>query len=104
LIDSPKQGVVVITQRGVDVLKKNPSSIDARFLKQFAEFVDFQSAKREEENIQAGIIDDRSIETPEEALETAYQRIRKSLALDILNKVMTLSPAFFEKLVVELLC
>lgn len=31
------------------------------------------------------------------------KKIRKSLALDILNKVITLPPAFFEKLVVELL-
>jgi restriction system protein len=103
LIDSPKQGVVVITQRGVDVLKKNPSSIDARFLRQFSEFLEFQGAKRVDEDIETEIIDDRSTETPEEALETAYQRIRKSLAQDILNKVMTLPPAFFEKLVVELL-
>jgi restriction system protein len=35
-------------------------------------------------------------------LETAYQKIRKSLAQDLINKVITLPPAFFEKLVVEL--
>lgn len=102
LIDSPKQGIVVITPRGIDVLKRNPTSINARFLKQFAEFVEFQSPKTENDD-QADLIDDTSTETPEEALETAYQKIRKSLAQDILNKVMTLSPAFFEKLVVELL-
>jgi Restriction endonuclease len=103
LLDSPKQGVVVITQRGVDVLKKNPHEINARFLKQFAEFVEFQNSKNESEKGQSDLIDDTSTETPEEALESAYQKIRKSLAQDILNKVMTLSPAFFEKLVVDLL-
>jgi len=42
-------------------------------------------------------------ETPEESLEIAYQRLRKSLAQDLLNKVISLPPSFFEKLVVELL-
>lgn len=37
------------------------------------------------------------------SLEYSYQKIRKSLAQDLLNKVAILPPAFFEKLVVELL-
>ena len=102
LIDSPKQGIVVITKRGLEVLKKNPSSIDVKFLKQFSEFVEFQSTKREDDTITVDQVEEVSTETPEEALETAYQKIRKSLAQDILKKVITLSPAFFEKLVVEL--
>lgn len=103
LIDSPKQGLVVITKRGLDVLKRKPGSIDVKFLKQFSEFVQFQTTKRDEEGTVASLIEDTSIETPEEALETAYQKIRKSLAQDLLNKIITLSPAFFERLVVELL-
>ena len=103
LLDSPKQGIVVITKRGLDVLKANPASIDVKFLKQFSEFVEFQTTKRGDEIVDVDSNDDVSIETPEEALETAYQKIRKSLAQDLLNKVITLSPAFFEKLVVELL-
>jgi len=102
LIDSPKQGQVVITKRGLDVLKKKPDAIDVRFLKQFSEFVEFQTAKREDESSEIDTAEDISTQTPEEALETAYQKIRKSLAQDLINKVITLSPAFFEKLVVEL--
>lgn len=103
LIDSPKQGTVVISKRGLEVLKKNPPSIDVKFLKQFSEFVEFQTTKGEEESQAIDKVEDISTETPEEALETAYQKIRKSLAQDLLNKVITLSPAFFERLVVELL-
>jgi restriction system protein len=101
LLDSPKQGIVTITQRGIDALKRNPASIDVKFLKQFSEFVDFQATKRDDNSV--GSEEETSTETPEEALETAYQKIRKSLAQDLLNKVVSLSPAFFEKLVVELL-
>ena len=103
LIDSPKQGIVFITTRGQDVLKKNPKSIDVKFLKQFSEFVEFQTAKREDSGIAVDSSEDTSKQTPEEALETAYQKIRKALAQDLINKVMKLSPAFFERLVVELL-
>lgn len=100
LIDSPKQGIVVISKRGLDVLKKKPTSINVKFLKQFSEFVEFQTSKREDE---IEITEEQSIQTPEELLETAYQKIRKSLASELINKVVELSPAFFEKLVVELL-
>lgn len=102
LIDSPKQGIVVISKRGLDVLNKKPSSINVKFLKQFSEFVEFQTSKREDE-IETETSEEQSIQTPEESLETAYQKIRKSLASELINKVVELSPAFFEKLVVELL-
>ncbi len=102
LIDSPKQGVVVISKRGLDVLKKRPTSIDVRFLKQFTEFIEFQNTKRDDEH-ESENSDEQSSQTPEELLETAYQKIRKSLASELINKVVNLSPAFFERLVVELL-
>ena len=101
LIDSPKQGIVLITQRGLDVLNSNPDFIDVKFLKQFSEFIEFQTSKKEDDSSSSDTAEDNS-QTPEEALETAYQKIRKSVALDLINKVLTLSPSFFEKLVVEL--
>ena len=102
LIDSPKQGIVIISKRGIEVLKKKPSSINVKFLKQFSEFVAFQTVKREDES-ETETSEEQSIQTPEELLETAYQKIRKSLASELISKVVELSPAFFERLVVELL-
>jgi restriction system protein len=102
LIEAPKRGTVVITERGHSIIKKNPALINVRLLKnELPEFADFLKAKRGDEETET--IDDNSNQTPEETLETAYQKIRKSLAQDLINKVMTLSPAFFERLVVELL-
>ncbi len=102
LIESPRQGIVTISKRGLEVLKKKPITINVKFLKQFSEFVEFQTAKREDDDENENS-EDFSAETPEESLETAYQKIRKSLASELINKVIELSPAFFEKLVVELL-
>lgn len=104
LIDSPKQGIVIISRRGIEVLKKKPSSINVKFLKQFSEFVAFQTEKREgESETETETSEEQSIQTPEELLEMAYQKIRKSLASELISKVVELSPAFFERLVVELL-
>lgn len=101
LIDSPKRASIIITTRGQDVLKQKLERIDVKFLKQYSEFLVFQNLRSSEENE----VDTEEIitKTPEETLETAYQRIRKSLGEEIINKVIEQKPDFFEKLVVELL-
>lgn len=104
LLDSPRRATFVITQIGLDTLKKNPDRVDAKYLRQFPAFLEFQNASRndnetEEETTVIAV----SEQTPEENLDKAYQRIRKSLASELLQNVVDLSPIFFERLVVELL-
>ena len=105
LIDSPRRAMVVITDLGQEILKTNPDRIDAKFLRQFPSFLEFQNASRteSEETEEEVITKDTTEQTPEETLDLAYRRIRKALAAELLNKVVELSPAFFERLVVELL-
>ena len=104
LLDSPKRATFVITQIGLDTLKKKPDRVDAKYLRQFPAFLEFENASRndnetEEETTVIAV----SEQTPEENLDKAYQRIRKSLASELLQNVVDLSPTFFERLVVELL-
>lgn len=103
LLDSPKRATFVITQTGLDTLKKNPNRIDAKYLRQFPAFLEFQNASRGDNDSEEVVTAETNEQTPEENLEKAYQRIRKSLASELLNKVVELSPTFFERLVVELL-
>ncbi|MCU0437936.1 MAG: restriction endonuclease [Raineya sp.] len=100
LLDSPKRGFVIITDLGLETLAKNLNKIDAKYLKQFPSFMEFQNSSRFETTSLDIVEQD---ETPEENLDKAYQNIRKSLATELLNRVIELSPNFFEKLVVELL-
>lgn len=102
LIDSPKRGILRISNKGLDVLQTKPDRINVKFLQKFPEFVEFQSLKRDE-NESIAVTDSDIEQTPEESLDISYQKIRKALALELLNKVMSLTPSFFEKLVVELL-
>ena len=104
LLDSPKRAIFVITQIGLDTLKKKPDRIDAKYLRQFPAFLEFLNASRNDnETEEEIIIVETNEQTPEENLDKVYQRIRKSLASELLNRVVELSPIFFERLVVELL-
>lgn len=104
LIDSPKRATVVITDLGRQILVQNPTRIDAKFLRQFDSFNEFINANKTDTEGYADIITPlQTDQTPEETLDKAYQQIRKSLASELLTKVVEFSPAFFERLVVELL-
>jgi restriction system protein len=104
LIDSPKRASFVITELGLQTLKKKPDRIDAKYLRQFPAFLEFVHAgKNDTENEEEPIAQEISAQTPEENLDRAYQRIRKSLASELLTKVIDLPPAFFERLVIDLL-
>lgn len=106
LLDSPKRATFIITDLGRLTLGKNPDRIDAKYLRQFDSFNEFINASKpegEKEDINSTTITPVTDQTPEETLDRAYQRIRKSLASELLNKIIELSPAFFERLVVELL-
>jgi len=104
LLESPKRATFIITELGLQTLKENPKHIDAKYLRRFPAFLEFQNASRSNSDSEEEIkVQEPSEETPEENLDLAYQRIRKSLAIELLNKVVELSPVFFERLVVELL-
>jgi len=96
LLESSRRGYVKITDRGLDVLKENPKEINVKFLKKYPEFEEFHKAQKKEKQ-------EVSISTPAELLETTYQSIRNEIAEELLDTVKSLSPSFFEKLVVELL-
>ncbi len=104
LLDSPKRGFVVITSDGQSVLRENPSRIDAKYLRRFSSFLEFQSVSRNDSYSDS----DRNVEsafvaTPIEQLDAVYKGIRETLATELLVKVIELSPSFFERLVVDLL-
>lgn len=105
LLDAPKRGILIITERGLAVLKKKPKTIDNNLLKQFPEFLQFQSFKKDENTMGSGRIipDEENTQTPQETIDNAYHKIRQALVQELLEGIKSLSPAFFEKLVVELL-
>ncbi len=106
LLEATRRGYYRITQRGRDLLKKKPPKINVKLLSQFPEFKQFQNLKgtRSGEKVKdSGNTLDFAGTTPSEALEKAYENLRDELAEDLLNKLKQTTPAFFERIVVELL-
>lgn len=104
LLESPRRGALRITARGKQILGDNPARIDVKYLERFPEFIEFRDASRNNrETTTTESVAIATEQTPEEALELAHQRLRISLAQDILSRILSCSPTFFERLVVELL-
>jgi restriction system protein len=104
LLESTGRGKFRITERGRDILKSNPSRIDNKVLSKFPEFIAFITPRgtadqREESNED----DEKQTGTPEEVLESSYQSLRTELAQDLLGRLKTSTPRFFEGVVVDLL-
>lgn len=105
LIESPQRGVWRISAKGKQVLAERPERIGIKFLEQFPEFAEFRAPKREEErSAQASASQETaSGETPEEVLETVYEKLQGDLQTELLRRVKAASPRFFEELVIDLL-
>jgi restriction system protein len=105
LLEMTRRSYYKITERGDKVLRSNPSRIDMKYLEQFPEYVEFRESDsgRRRPQVEISQAPDVVTKTPEEILEDAYQEIRDNLAQELLVVVKQSSPAFFERLVVELL-
>ena len=103
LIESPRRGSLKITERGVSVLNECPELIDNKFLDRYQEFKDFRESSAKAQGGKTMTLAEDERQTPEENLEQAHQRIRNELVQELLQKILSCSPAFFESLVIELL-
>ena len=103
LLESTRRGYFQITERGNKVVQENPREINVKFLEQFPEFMDFRNGVKSESKSSNNDEDLPENRTPEEVIEAAIQKLNQELAAEILQTVKSSSPAFFEKLVVDLL-
>ncbi len=105
LLSSTKRGYFKITEQGLNLLAEKPEKINSALLERYAEFQEFRNRKKDQSKIPeetgASLIPEN--ETPEDSLAAAYKLLRKNLEDEILASVKGASPAFFERLVVDLL-
>ena len=102
--EATRRGFFRITQRGLEILREKPIRIDQKYLGRFAEFAEFKNSRGPKEEPTSNPVPEEPAErTPEEEIEDAYQRIRNSLAMELLATVQAVTPERFERLVVDLL-
>jgi restriction system protein len=106
LLEPTKRGHCKITARGREVISRNPDRVDNTLLAQFPEFEEWRNPVRAEPSTGVTTIgpsQQSDLQTPEETLGSAYQRLRLDLVDAILEQLRSCSPAFFERLVVDVL-
>jgi restriction system protein len=103
LLERTGRGKIRISERGHQVLQTKPGRIDVKFLKQFAEFQEFQKGTKKAESEDVNVASEEAQSTPEETLEASYVNLRQTLAEELIERVKKCPPKFFEKLVVDLL-
>lgn len=107
LLVSSAKGIVAITDEGRRVLETHPARIDSKFLKQYPAFVEFKYGTPAQatagQQLAVGTTSTDADVSPEEQIESGWQEIRNGLGQDLLETVKKVSPAFFERLVVDVL-
>lgn len=101
LLEQPARGVMKITERGQEVLENNPERIGVAFLQQFPEFVEFRTINRDNGEVETEEAEEG--DTPDELIEKGYNLIRADLGQELLDNLRSNTPAFFEKVVLDLL-
>lgn len=105
LIELPVRGVYRITERGKEYLAKN-STLRKQDLMQYPEFEAYANgaaSPMDASPLSPAVKINSEELTPTEQMDNAYKSINEDLAADLLQKVLEMSPDFFEKLVLDLL-
>lgn len=103
LIDNPMRGKVSISDAGRKVLLQKPTSINCKFLKQFPSYLKFIGQTDDQAGDESEETALESTQTPQELLDASFNTLRKATIQDLIAKLKTCSPGFFEQVVVRLL-
>lgn len=102
LIESPKRGVYRLSATGAELLRHPPDRIDDKYLARYPSFQAFLARSKSGLKSKPLAISNET-QTPEESMEATSGLLREQVLEDLLDKVKSCSPAFFERLVVDLL-
>jgi restriction system protein len=105
LIERTRWGHFKITLRGRQVIESKPARIDNDFLSQFEDFEKWRTSAQEtaENQHPAAPIFANQTDTPDEIMRAAHRQIEASLAQELLDRIRSAPPEFFERLIVNLL-
>lgn len=103
---SPKRGFWILTPEGSAFASKYPSEIPDEIIENIA--TGFSSVRLRpmpnEGEVNAHIVSDHSgTESPDDRLESAVKELRSTVASELLQILATVSPTYFETIVLDLL-
>jgi restriction system protein len=113
VIQTPRYGWYRLTDRGRQLLRSSPKSVDTEVLMQFPEFKQF--IETESSAVKSTIPAKSTPQsptapraeaargTPDELFEKAYSDLRNTTERELLERLLSASPSFFEETVIRLL-
>ena len=105
-IEIPQRGIYSITQRGKEYLQSH-TDLRQEDLVQYPEYAEYAhmpvTSKVDSTGEKKDIEEKLGEMTPTEQMDVAFKSINDDLAADLLQRVLDMSPNFFEKLVLDLL-
>ena len=99
LIELPRRGYCRATDRGRDLLAEGLGEIDVGVLERYPEFTTWRTQQKTEQLIEPA----QARESAEEVIASSYEMLNSELAREIVERVHSFSPAFFERLIIDLL-
>jgi restriction system protein len=103
LVESPSRGLVRLSPAGREVLARKPAAVNCRFLKQYPAYLKFIGQAEGDADAEADPPVATGQKTPLELLDESYRALRTATAEELLSRLKTCSPGFFEVVVVRLL-
>jgi restriction system protein len=105
LLEKVSRGVYRITDEGRKALAEQAERIDMRFLERYPAYVEWRqrSAAGSSERALPPVADVVAARTPEEQIDASFKSLGAALEDDLLERVREMSPAFFERLIIDLL-
>jgi restriction system protein len=104
LIEAPRRGISIITDRGMAFLSEHEGRINLKVLVELSGNKSLRERKRTSpvEVDASGEDMPESAETPEEAFENAYLKIRADVERKIIQKILANPPEFLERVIIDL--
>ena len=103
LVERPKRGHFLATDKGRAVLKNPPDKVDIKFLSGFEAFEDFRTGHHEDASASQDTVVTENAGTPEERIEAAFDDLNSALRAELLERIQSMDPSQFEKLIVDLM-
>lgn len=107
LIERVAKGKYKITNTGIQVLHEKKDHVELKDLYQFdsfRQFINTDTMSEEKKDLsKPSVLENLQEGTPQDNLNASMEQINKELSANLLSEIMERSPAFFEKMVVQLL-
>ena len=106
LVERTRRGVWRLTVEGKALLADPPARVDVSYLRKYPDFVAWRTGKDtppSSDDDGSVVSEDRSTDTPEEALEKAALKLREELEAEVLGRVRKATPKFLEQVIIDLL-